>query len=50
MFCLLDFICTVELLKIKQAEHRLSKSEEKFFYKPQELKKTFFKSVAKKHI
>ena len=43
-----DFICTVELLKIKQAEHRLSKSEEKFFYKPQELKKTFFKSVAKK--
>ena len=45
-----DFICTVELLKIKQAEHRLSKSEEKFFYKPQELKKTFFKSVAKKHI
>lgn len=45
-----DFICTVELLKIKQAEHRLSKSEEKFFYKPQELKKTFIKSVAKKHI
>lgn len=45
-----DFICTVELLKIKQMEHRLSKSEEKFFYKPQELKKTFFKSVAKKHI
>lgn len=45
-----DFICTIELLKIKQNEHRLSKSEEKFFYKPQELKKTFIKSVEKKHI
>lgn len=45
-----DFICTIELLKIKQNEHRLSKSEEKFFYKPQELKKTFIKSIEKKHI
>lgn len=36
-----DFICSMELLKIKRAENRLSKSEEKFFYKPQELKKTF---------
>ena len=45
-----DFICSVELLKIKMQEKRLSKSEEKFFYKPQELKKTFIKSVEKKHI
>ncbi len=45
-----DFICSVELLKIKMHEKRLSKSEEKFFYKPQELKKTFIKSVEKKHI
>lgn len=45
-----DFICTMELLKIKQIEHRLSKSEEKFFYKPKELKKTFIKGVEKKHI
>ena len=45
-----DFICTMELLKIKHSEHRLSKSEEKFFYKPQELKKTFFKSIDKMHI
>ena len=45
-----DFICSVELLKIKMSEKRLSKSEEKFFYKPQELKKTFIKSVEKKHI
>ena len=29
----------MELLKIKKNEKRLSKSEEKFFYKPQELKK-----------
>ena len=34
--------------KIKKNEKRLSKSEEKFFYKPQELKKTFFKSIEKK--
>lgn len=43
-----DFICSMELLKIKRNEKRLSKSEEKFFYKPQELKKTFFKSIEKK--
>lgn len=45
-----DFICSIELLKLKKKENRLSKSEEKFFYKPQELKKTFIKSVEKKHI
>ena len=43
-----DFICSMELLRIKRDEKRLSKSEEKFFYKPQELKKTFFKSIDKK--
>ena len=45
-----DFVCSMELLKIKKKENRLSKSEEQFFYKPQELKKTFFKAVDKKHI
>ena len=45
-----DFICTMELLKIKRDENRLSKSEEKFFYKPQELKKTFLKSIEKKKL
>ena len=45
-----DFICTMELLKIKRNEKRLSKSEEKFFYKPQELKKTFLKSIEKKKL
>lgn len=45
-----DFICTMELLKIKVEEKRLSKSEQKFFYKPQELKKTFIKGIKKKHI
>ncbi len=43
-----DFICSMELLRIKRDEKRLSKSEECFFYKPQELKKTFLKSIEKK--
>lgn len=45
-----DFICSMELLKIKRNEKRLSKSEEQFFYKPQELKKTFLKSIEKKRL
>ena len=45
-----DFICSMELLKIKKKENRLSKSEKQFFYKPQELKKTFFKAVDKKRL
>ncbi|MDE6713614.1 MAG: DUF3800 domain-containing protein [Lachnospiraceae bacterium] len=45
-----DFICSMELLRIKQDEKRLSKSEKKFFYKPQELKKTFLKSIEKKKL
>lgn len=45
-----DFICSMELLKIKKIEKRLSKSEEKFFYKPQELTKIFFKSIEKKKL
>ncbi len=45
-----DFICTLELMKIKQDEKRLSRSEQMFFYKTQELKKTFFKSIDKKRL
>ncbi len=45
-----DFICSMELLKIKKNENRLSKSEKQFFYKPQELKKTFFKAIDKKQL
>ena len=45
-----DFVCTFELLKIKREEKRLSRSEEMIFYKPQELKKTFIKSVVKKRL
>ncbi|MGN0311683.1 MAG: DUF3800 domain-containing protein [Lachnospiraceae bacterium] len=45
-----DFICSMELLKIKKNEKRLSKSEEKFFYKPQELKKPFLKSLEEKRL
>lgn len=45
-----DFICSMELLRIKKDEKRLSRSEERFFYRPQELKKTFLKSVDKKRL
>lgn len=45
-----DFICTMELIKIKRDEKRLSKSEKQFFYKSQELKKTFLKSIEKKKL
>lgn len=45
-----DFICSIELLKIKKEENRLSNSEKKFFYKSQELKKTFIKAIDKKRI
>lgn len=45
-----DFICSMELLRIKRKEKRLSKSEEQFFYKPQELKKAFLKSTEKKRL
>ena len=45
-----DFICSMELLKIKRNEKRLSRSEEQFFYKPQELKKTFLRSIEKKKL
>lgn len=45
-----DFVCSMELLRIKREEKRLSKSEEKFFYKPQELKKPFLKSLDEKRL
>ncbi len=45
-----DFICSMELLKIKKNENRISASEKKFFYKPQELKKSFLKTVDKKRL
>ena len=43
-----DFFCSMELIKIKREENRLSRTEEKFFYKPQELKKTYIKGISKK--
>ena len=45
-----DFVCSFELLAIKREEKRLSHSEEMFFFKPQELKKTFLKSIEKKRL
>ena len=43
-----DFICSVELLKQKREHYQLTKSETNFFYKPNELKKNYIKSVEKK--
>lgn len=45
-----DFICSMELLRIKRNENRLSNSEKMFFYRPQELKKTFLKAIDRKNI
>ncbi len=43
-----DFICSVELLGQKREHNQLTKSEVSFFYKPNELKKNYIKSVEKK--
>ena len=45
-----DYVCSMELLSVKSDEKRLSRSEQAFFYKPQELKKTFIKSVRSKEL
>lgn len=45
-----DFFCSIELLRIKREESRLSKGETQFFYKPNELKKTFIKGIEKKKL
>ncbi|MCI7232877.1 MAG: hypothetical protein MR546_03045 [Oscillospiraceae bacterium] len=45
-----DYVCSIELLSVKYEEKRLSKTEQAFFYKPQELKKTFIKSVRSKEL
>ena len=45
-----DFVCTVELLKIKKLNNLLSTSETNFFYKSNELNKTFIKSISKKEL
>lgn len=45
-----NFICTLELLKIKKSLNQLSKSEASFFYKLKELSKTFIKSIDKKQL
>lgn len=43
-----DFICSIELLKTKKEHNLLTKSEISIFYKPNELKKNYIKSVEKK--
>ena len=50
LFQAADFICTIELLALKREHNNLSKSEQAFFYKPQELKKTYIKGIFKKRL
>ena len=45
-----DFFCSIELLRIKRDENRLSNTEDKFFYKSNELKKVFIKGIEKKRL
>ena len=45
-----DFFCSIELLKIKRDEKRLSTGEDNFFYKSNELKKVFIKGIEKKKL
>lgn len=48
LFQAADLICTLELLKIKTEKNELSKSEQLIFHSKRELKKDFFKGLAKK--
>lgn len=43
-----DMICTLEILKVKQQDKVLSKSEVAFFYRPQELKKNYLIPLSRK--
>lgn len=49
LFQVADLICTLELLKIKVAEGKsLTRSEELIFHTKRDLRKDFFKGIAKK--
>jgi len=50
LFQISDYICSFELLRIKQEAGSLALSERKFFYKPQELRKQFLKEIQKKQL
>jgi hypothetical protein len=41
-------ICTLEILKAKQQDKALSKSETAFFYRPQKLKKNYLNPLSRK--
>lgn len=48
LFQISDYICSFELLRIKQEAGQLASAEKKFFYKPQELSKQFLREIHKK--
>ena len=48
LFQVADLVCTLELLRIKVENGKLSNSEEKIFHNVRELKKDFLKGIRKK--
>lgn len=48
LFQVADLVCTLELLRIKSENGKLSNSEEKIFHSVRELKKDFLKGIRKK--
>ncbi len=48
LFQVADLICTLELIKLKNEHHILSKSEEDFFGSMRDMKKNYLKPIEKK--
>lgn len=48
LFQVADLVCTLELLRIKSENGKLSNSEEKIFHSVRELKKDLLKGIRKK--
>lgn len=48
LFQVADLVCTLELLRIKTVNGKLTKSEERIFHTKRELKKDFLKGIKKK--
>ncbi len=48
LFQVADLFCTMELVKLKEAHHIMSKSEEAFFGSMRDMKKNYIKQIDKK--
>ena len=49
LFQVADFICTLELIHLKDERHILSKSEEAFFGSMRDMRKNYIKPMCKMH-